>query len=187
MAAARAREADTGPRDDGRGRRPGGDAWAAWARRGPVGGLVLVLAVLAGVVFLLRGRRPALPAPTPTPSVSQAPAPAPATAPVPAATTDAAVTPGAPAPSPSPEPNPEPHPDPAPPARPDGAGLDELVRVSGLGRRSAEALVVAGIASLADLAEADDATLGAALDAAGVRRSATISSWPNQARRLLGA
>ncbi len=77
-------------------------------------------------------------------------------------------------------------PSPAPPARPGGAGLDELVRVSGLGRRSAEALVVAGIASLADLAGADDATIGGALDAAGVRRSATLSTWANQARHLLG-
>lgn len=66
-----------------------------------------------------------------------------------------------------------------------GAGLAQLVRVSGLGRRSAEALVVAGIASLEDLAAADPTALAAALDAAGVKRSATVTSWPQQAARLL--
>ena len=67
----------------------------------------------------------------------------------------------------------------------DGAGLEALVRVSGLGRRSAEALVVAGIVSLRALAASEVPALGEALDAAGVKRSATLATWPQQARRLL--
>ena len=67
------------------------------------------------------------------------------------------------------------------------AGPEQLVRVSGLGRRSAEALVQAGITSLEALAVSDGAALGEALDAAGVKRSATLATWPQQARRLLDA
>jgi predicted flap endonuclease-1-like 5' DNA nuclease len=88
---------------------------------------------------------------------------------------------------PVPEPVAEPvvAPVPAPPAGRAGGGLSQLVRVSGLGRRSAEALVVAGIASLEALAASDPAALAAALDAAGVKRSATLATWPQQAAKLL--
>lgn len=61
---------------------------------------------------------------------------------------------------------------------------EELQRVSGIGRRSADALVAAGIDSLDRLADSDDATLVAALEAADVPRAVTLSSWASQARRL---
>lgn len=61
---------------------------------------------------------------------------------------------------------------------------EELQRVSGVGRRSADALVAAGIDSLDRLADSDDATLVAALEAADVPRAVTLSSWASQARRL---
>lgn len=68
---------------------------------------------------------------------------------------------------------------------PDAAAVAELSRVSGLGRRSAEALVAGGVRTLADLAARTDDELAAVLDAAGVRRSTTLATWPSQARRLV--
>lgn len=62
--------------------------------------------------------------------------------------------------------------------------VEELARVSGLGRRSAEALVAAGVTSLGELADSDDTALAAALDAAGLPHATTMSSWPGQAGRL---
>lgn len=56
--------------------------------------------------------------------------------------------------------------------------------MSGIGHRSAEALVAAGIDSLDRLAATDDAGLVAALEVAGLGRSTTLSSWASQARRL---
>lgn len=70
-------------------------------------------------------------------------------------------------------------------AGPDGSAVAELSRVSGLGRRSAEALVAGGVTTLAELAGRSDEELAAVLDAAGVQRSTTLATWPSQARRLL--
>jgi|GEM_PF-5270520 len=126
--------------------------------------LLTVMAVGVGAWFALRRRAPALPA-----FVEET---RPAT-PVPSASGPTTVTP-------------VPEADPVSPTAPDGAGqaAEELRRVSGIGRRSAEALVVSGVDSLDRLAGTDDASLVAALDAAGLQRSATLSSWASQARRL---
>lgn len=179
--------------------------------------LVALVLLVAAAWFALRRRRPAMPAwveqgepgpprpAHPSPAVEPSPAPrprpdAPSSPPVPDVTSPEPE----PAPEPesesTPEPTPEPAPEPAPqpttgagalsPTRGErqpGPGVAELTKVSGLGRRSAEALVVAGITSLADLAASDDERLGAAMDDAGVRRSTTLSTWPGQARRLLGS
>lgn len=126
-----------------------------------------------GAWFVLRRRSPALPA-----FVQEAgPGPEATTAPSPQVT--APETPAEPAAEPPAEPAAEPV-----PVGDADAQAEELARVSGLGRRSAEALVAAGIRSLAELAAADDEALGAALDAAGLPHATTMSSWPGQARRL---
>lgn len=170
--------------------------------------VVALVCVVAGAWFALRRRRPAMPAwveqgepgpprpAQPSPTVEPSPAPRPRPEP-PASPSSAGVTASEPTLDQTPEP--ERTPEPAPPAasaggvlpptraeRQPGPGVTELTRVSGLGRRSAEALVVAGITSLADLAASDDERLGTAMDDAGVRRSTTMSTWPGQARRLLG-
>lgn len=169
--------------------------------------LLTLLGLVVGAVVALRRRRPAMPAwieqerpqpspapraaPTPVQPATQAPDPTPTPEPEPSAVPAPAPDPApleVASPQATPTPQPVPQPTPAPPgggARP-GRAVAELTRVSGLGRRSAEALVVAGITSLDDLADADDARLGAAMDAAGVRRSATMSTWASQARRLTG-
>lgn len=142
-------------------RRPGRrGAWLLWLV--PV---LSVLSVLTGAVVAARRVRPALP----SAAGSQA--------------------------RPQPQSRPRPQPEPLKPVEPErepvvgpadhGTGIDQLLRVSGLGRRSAQALVVVGISSLADLADSDVPALGAALDAAGVTRSATLATWPSQAQRLL--
>jgi len=157
-----------------------------------LGWIVVTLSVLVGAAFALRRRRPALPA-----FVPQAPPPS-------AAGRHAAPVPVAPRLDPGPrtpavvEPVAQPDAPPLaqsvaqplaqPVAQPvAGAGREQLTRVSGLGRRSAEALVLAGIASLEALAASDAPALRAALDAAGVKRSATLATWPQQAQRLLEA
>ena len=135
--------------------------------------LVTVLALGAGAWFVLRTRATALPAyvseSKPGPGTTARPAPpGPSADPLPSADQ---------VPSADPVPSDAPGVDASPAA-------EELMRVSGIGRRSADALVVAGVGSLEELATCDDARLVAALEAAGVRRSPTLSSWAPQARRL---
>ena len=164
-------------------------SWLGW--------LALLLSVLIGAAFALRRRRPALPAstepPRPTPATGRHAAPAAGSEAPPS--TEAPATPQSEPPVPPVPTEPTEPTGPSAPAGPsgtgeidggaDGAGLEELVRVSGLGRRSAEALAVAGIVSLRALAASEVPALGEALDAAGVKRSATLATWPQQARRLL--
>lgn len=161
-------------------------SWLGW--------LALTLSVLIGAAFALRRRRPALPA---SPASTEPPRPtsAPGRHAAPAAGSEAPPSTEAPATPQSVPTEPPVLAGPTAPAGPsetgeidggaDGAGLEALVRVSGLGRRSAEALVVAGIVSLRALAASEVPALGEALDAAGVKRSATLATWPQQARRLL--
>ena len=158
-------------------------SWLGW--------LALTLSVLIGAAFALRRRHPALPA---LPASTEPPRPTSATGrhAAPAAGSEASPSTEPPA---TPQSVPTVPTEPTAPAGPsetgeidggaDGAGLEALVRVSGLGRRSAEALVVAGIVSLRALAASEVPALGEALDAAGVKRSATLATWPQQARRLL--
>jgi predicted flap endonuclease-1-like 5' DNA nuclease len=62
----------------------------------------------------------------------------------------------------------------------------ELVQINGIGPKVANILVEGGIASLAQLADADTDQLRAILVAAGPRyRGMDPSSWPEQAARLL--
>ena len=168
------------------------------------------LGVVVGAWAVLRRRAPQLPvfveearpapAPRPTPSPRPTPTPTPTPSPRP--------QPAPPAPSPPPDPGPvgtrggprgagdpvaDPVDDPVadPVARPvDGPQVDpatgaELLAVSGIGRRSAQALAAGGITTLAA------AGRGRRRDARGRprgRRAAplpTLSSWPTQARRLL--
>lgn len=168
-----------------------------------LGWVVLTMSVLVGAAFALRRRQPALPAlpaaveqrrPPSAAGRRGAPVPAPPRlehGPGRGAVFEPAVEPVfEPVFEPTVEPVSEPvsEPDVPPVARPVmGVGREQLVRVSGLGRRSAEALVLAGIASLEALAASDGQALGDALDAAGVQRSATLATWPRQARRLLEA
>ena len=141
-----------------------------------LGWIVVTLSVVVGAAFAMRRRRPALPA-----FVPQAPPPS-------AAGRHAAPVPVAPRLDPGPRTPAVVEPVAQPVAQPvAGAGREQLIRVSGLGRRSAEALVLAGIASLEALAASDAPALRAALDAAGVKRSATLATWPQQAQRLLKA
>lgn len=139
---------------------------------------VLGLVGLAAAVWLAVVGRRAATAATPV-AASTAPAQTlVATAPDVTDTPDAPDTPG---PTGSPEGAAAPDAD-----TPEAAAVAELSRVSGLGRRSAEALVAGGVRTLADLAARTDDELAAVLDAAGVRRSTTLATWPSQARRLLG-
>lgn len=137
--------------------------------------LVTATAVVTGAWFALRRRDPALPTypaeagpgpgttARPTPAAPPAVPPEPVEPEVPEVPVTEPVVPGSTAAS---------------------TGSQDLQRVSGVGRRSAEALVAAGIDTLDRLAGSDDATLVAALEAAGLRRSPTLSSWASQARRL---
>ncbi|MGJ7441595.1 hypothetical protein [Aquipuribacter sp. MA13-6] len=163
--------------------------------------LMAVLAVLTGAWFALRRRAPALPAfpaearpgpgttarpPTPAPAsgrVDVAAAPPVEPAPVEPAPVEPAPVEPVPA-EPVPAGSPTAVAEPVQPSAAASAASEELQRVSGIGRRSAEALVAAGIDGLDRLAATDDATLVVALEAAGLRRSPTLSAWASQARRL---
>jgi predicted flap endonuclease-1-like 5' DNA nuclease len=59
-----------------------------------------------------------------------------------------------------------------------------LVDVSGIGLRTAEALVAAGVETLADLVAADTDELAAALDGSNVRQ---VAKWQADAQKLLRA
>lgn len=61
---------------------------------------------------------------------------------------------------------------------------DELMRVDGIGPKSRDALLAAGIGRLDQLAATDLATIRSALAAAGVRPVRSVDSWPAQAAAL---
>jgi len=62
--------------------------------------------------------------------------------------------------------------------------VDDLERVEGIGPQMAGALRRAGIRTFAQLADADDTALRAALDASGLRFAPSLSTWARQARLL---
>jgi predicted flap endonuclease-1-like 5' DNA nuclease len=64
--------------------------------------------------------------------------------------------------------------------------VDDLVRIDGIGPKMAQALNAAGIASFADLAATDEATLRAAIRTAGMRFAPSLGTWSSQARALAG-
>lgn len=58
---------------------------------------------------------------------------------------------------------------------------DDLTRINGIGRKSADALKAAGIDSFHKLASASDETLRAAISSAGVRLVGDVDTWAQQA------
>jgi predicted flap endonuclease-1-like 5' DNA nuclease len=61
---------------------------------------------------------------------------------------------------------------------------DDLTRIEGIGPKMAGALVSAGITTYAQLAASEEAALRAAIAAAGMRASASLVTWPQQAKLL---
>lgn len=83
----------------------------------------------------------------------------------------------------------EPAVDPAPAPEPAPVALvatepDDLKRVEGIGPKMAGALNGAGIATFADLAEAAEPDIRAAIAAAGLRFAPSVPTWSRQARLL---
>ena len=66
---------------------------------------------------------------------------------------------------------------------PDESGHD-LERIEGIGPRIAGALRASGVHTFGALADADVATLQAALEAAGLRFAPSLPTWARQARLL---
>ncbi|WP_189081487.1 helix-hairpin-helix domain-containing protein [Mangrovihabitans endophyticus] len=64
---------------------------------------------------------------------------------------------------------------------------DDLTRITGIGPKMAMALAAAGITTYDQLAGSDEATLRAAVSAAGMRLAPSISAWPERARSLVAA
>lgn len=58
---------------------------------------------------------------------------------------------------------------------------DDLTVIEGIGRKMSAALKAAGITTYAAVAEADEATLRAAIEAAGMRFSPSLTTWSEQA------
>jgi predicted flap endonuclease-1-like 5' DNA nuclease len=72
-------------------------------------------------------------------------------------------------------------------ATPDtSAKPDNLTRIPGIGPKMALALNTAGISTFAALAASDEATIRAAISAAGLRFSPSLATWPEQAKLLAG-
>jgi predicted flap endonuclease-1-like 5' DNA nuclease len=68
---------------------------------------------------------------------------------------------------------------------PVAAGVpDDLKRIEGIGPKMAAALNAAGITTYRELAAADDATIRAAVSAAGMKFAPSLVTWSRQARLL---
>ncbi|MEU4428281.1 helix-hairpin-helix domain-containing protein [Actinoplanes sp. NPDC024001] len=63
---------------------------------------------------------------------------------------------------------------------------DDLTKIAGIGPKMAMALAAAGITTYAKLADADVISLKQAVTAAGMRGSASLATWPERARELVG-
>jgi len=61
---------------------------------------------------------------------------------------------------------------------------DNLTKVEGIGPKMAQALTAAGIDTFAKLAAVDEATLHAAIEAAGMKFAPSLPTWPLQAKYL---
>ncbi|MFE9689355.1 DUF4332 domain-containing protein [Micromonospora sp. NPDC005806] len=79
----------------------------------------------------------------------------------------------------------------AAPAEVDGAAdpgaADDFRRIQGIGPKMAAALQAAGIRTYQQLAELDEAALRETIKAAGLRATASLATWPQQAKVLAGA
>ncbi|WFE97928.1 hypothetical protein [Micromonospora sp. WMMD987] len=64
---------------------------------------------------------------------------------------------------------------------------DDFRRIQGVGPKIAAALQAAGIRTYRQLAELDEASLRDTVRAAGLRATASLATWPQQARVLAGA
>jgi ribosomal protein L30 len=62
------------------------------------------------------------------------------------------------------------------------AGGDNLTLIEGIGPKMSNALVAAGIDTFAKLAEADEDTLRAAINAAGLKLAPSLKTWASQAK-----
>jgi predicted flap endonuclease-1-like 5' DNA nuclease len=71
-------------------------------------------------------------------------------------------------------------------AEPEDETEDDLQRIEGIGPRMAGALHEAGIRSFRQLAEIDETTLRAAIEAAGLSFAPSLTTWSRQARLLAG-
>lgn len=68
---------------------------------------------------------------------------------------------------------------------PPPAALDDLTVIEGIGKKMANALSAAGIDTFAKLAQASEAQIVAAIEAAGMRFAPTLPTWPQQAAYAL--
>ncbi|KWV32075.1 hypothetical protein [Micromonospora rifamycinica] len=64
---------------------------------------------------------------------------------------------------------------------------DDFRRIQGVGPKIAAALQAAGVRTYRQLAELDEASLRDTIRAAGLRATASLATWPQQARVLAGA
>jgi F-type H+-transporting ATPase subunit gamma len=73
-------------------------------------------------------------------------------------------------------------PEPAKPAKKAKAAGDDLTKIEGIGPKMSAALVAAGLDTFAKVAATDETTLRAAIEAAGMRLSPQLPTWPHQAQ-----
>ena len=62
-----------------------------------------------------------------------------------------------------------------------GAGADDLTTIEGIGPKMNKALQAAGITTFRQLANTDESALRAAIEAAGMRLSPSLTTWAEQA------
>lgn len=65
--------------------------------------------------------------------------------------------------------------------------VDDFRRIQGVGPKMAAALQAAGIRSYRQLAALDETSLRETIRAAGLRATASLATWPQQAQVLAGA
>jgi predicted flap endonuclease-1-like 5' DNA nuclease len=63
---------------------------------------------------------------------------------------------------------------------------DDLTKIAGIGPKTAMALAAGGITTFRQVADADAATLRAAITAAGLRSAPGLATWPEKAKQLVG-
>ncbi|MER7420997.1 DUF4332 domain-containing protein [Micromonospora peucetia] len=73
------------------------------------------------------------------------------------------------------------------PATTGSEAADDFRRIQGVGPKMAAALQAAGIRTYRQLAELDEAALRETIRAAGLRSTASLTTWPQQAKVLAGA
>ncbi|MEV0157809.1 helix-hairpin-helix domain-containing protein [Micromonospora sp. NPDC050686] len=78
-------------------------------------------------------------------------------------------------------------PTPAPVAAGGQPAADDFRRIQGIGPKMAGALQAAGIRTYRQLADLDEAALRETIRAAGLRATASLATWPQQAKVLAGA